>query len=169
MPLSNLNNVHLGTTETTEALDALTQLENALAGININLTSEDRQRYGSVNEQNKLFVNKIYDYHKNQPQLQNAQVDWTEFENDYNSRMLMENLTGRLENLLTRLKNAKTLYDYDNYQEALIDYAYTNYMAGTSTPGYETKQNDLKQFFSRTPKKPSETPTDGSETPRSEP
>ena len=82
--------------------------------------------------------------------------------------MLMENLTSRLENLLTRLKNAKTLYDYDNYQEALTDYAFTNYMAGTGTPGYETKQNDLKQFFSRTSKKPLVITPDITETPPTE-
>ncbi|HUH26398.1 MAG TPA: hypothetical protein VLY87_07210 [Flavobacterium sp.] len=68
MALSNLNNVHLSTTETADALDALLQLENALTAVTINLSSEDRQRYGSINEQNKLFVNKVYDYHKNQPQ-----------------------------------------------------------------------------------------------------
>jgi flavodoxin len=57
-----------------------------------------------------------------------------------------------LENLLTGINNAKTLHDYDNYQAALDDYAYTNYKTGTSAPGYEAKQKDLKQFFSRTQK-----------------
>ena len=59
-------------------------------------------------------------------------------------------MIARLESLTTRLKNAKILHDYDNYQAALDDYAYTNFMAGTSTPGYETKMNEMKQFFGRT-------------------
>lgn len=87
------------------------------------------------------------DFHKSQSALQTPHLDWSEFENDYNSRMNLETMIARLESLVTRLKNAKILHDYDNYQAALQDYAFTNYMAGTSTPGYETKLNELKQFF----------------------
>ncbi|GKT31357.1 hypothetical protein ADUPG1_001993, partial [Aduncisulcus paluster] len=71
---------------------------------------------------------------------------------DFNSRIVLEGIISRLENLLTGLSNAKILHDYDNYQAALDDYSYTNYKVGTSAPGYESKQNELKQFFSRTKK-----------------
>ena len=149
MPLTNLNNTHLSAEEVTAAKEALTALETALAAVNVNLTSEDRQRYGSVNEQNKLFVNKIFDYYQSQPQLGTTQVAWAEFENDYNSRQNLEAMIARLEALITRLKNAKTLHDYDNFQAALVDYAYTNFMAGTGADGFETKQTALKQFFTK--------------------
>ena len=141
MPLSNLNNAHLTAAQVTAAQDALTQLENALAVLTVTLTAEERSTYGSVNEQNKLLVNKVWDYRRNSPNLSVPDLDWDEFEKDYNSRQVMENLQyRRLDALSERIKNAKILHDYDNYQEALIDYAYTNYMAGTSTPGYETKR-----------------------------
>lgn len=58
MAITNLNNVYLSATEMNAVKDALTVLENALAKINVTLTSEDRQRYGSINEDNKLLVNK---------------------------------------------------------------------------------------------------------------
>ena len=150
MPITNLNNTHLTTPQVTTATTALAALETALAVVNINLSAEDRQRYGSINEQNKLLVNKTMDYHNSQPALQTPHVNWEEFANDYASRNNMENMIARLESLTTRLKNAKILHDYDNYQAALADYAYTNFMAGTGTTGYETKMNDMKQFFSRT-------------------
>ena len=150
MALTNLKNTHLVTADVTAANDLLTVLENALASINTTLTAEDRQRYGSINEQNKLFVNKVYDFNKSQPNLSTTQVDWAEFNNDYTSRLNLEGIITRLENLATKLKNAKTLHDYDNFQAALVDYAYTNFMAGAGAAGYETKQNELKQFFPRT-------------------
>lgn len=150
MALTNLNNNHLSATNVTAAKNALTQLETALASINATLTADDRQKYGSINEQNKLFVNKVYDYNQNQPALSTTQVTWAEFNNDYTSRLNMENFIVRLESLITKLKNAKILHDYDNFQAALVDYAYTNFMAGTGAPGYETKQNELKQFFTKT-------------------
>lgn len=150
MALTNLNNNHLAAEDLTAALDSLVLLENALTSINTTLTADDRQKYGSINEQNKLFVNKVYDYNQNQPALSTAQIDWREFNSDYNSRLNMENFIVRLESLITKLKNAKILHDYDNFQAALVDYAYTNFMAGTGAPGYETKQNELKQFFTKT-------------------
>jgi len=149
MAITNLNNQHLSAADVTAAKDLLTNLETTLASINTTLNAEDRQRYGSINEQNKLFVNKVYDFNQNQPNLSTTQVDWTEFNNDYDSRLNMESIIARLESLTTKLKNAKILHDYDNLQAALTDYAYTNFMAGTGAAGYETKQNNLKQFFTK--------------------
>ncbi|WP_449399393.1 hypothetical protein [Chryseobacterium wanjuense] len=152
MPITNLNNTHLTIAQVETAKISLSALETALQDITINLSAEDRQKYGSINEQNKLFVNKIYDFNKNQPNLSATEVDWAEFEKDFTSRQNYEALIARLDSLVTRLKNAKILHDYDNYQAALTDYAYTAYKAGTSSPGYEVKQNELKQFFGKTSK-----------------
>lgn len=160
MAIINLNNNHLTPAQVLSAKDALTALETALTIININLSAEDRQRYGSINEQNKLLVNKVMDYHNNQPNLQTPHIDWVEYNNDYTSRNNLESMIARLESLTTRLKNAKILHDYDNYQAALADYAYTTFMAGTGTVGYETKMNDLKQFFGRTSSASQNTPTE---------
>ena len=150
MAITNLNNTHLTAAQVTAATAAITVLETELAAVNVNLSAEDRQPYGSINEQNKLLVNKTMDYHNSQPALQTPHVNWEEFANDYASRNNMENMIARLESMVTRLKNAKILHDYDNYQAALADYAFTNFMAGTGTVGYETKMNELSQFFTRT-------------------
>ena len=158
MAITNLNNTHLTAAQLTDAQDALTQLETALQVINVNLSAEDRQKYGSINEQNKLFVNKIYDFNESQPALSSPDVDWEEFKRDFISRTNLEAIIARLDSLSTKLKNAKILHDYDNYQAALTDYAYTNYKAGTASPGFETKMNETKQFFGKTTSKSSETP-----------
>lgn len=152
MPINNLNNVHLTEAQITAAKDALTQLEEAFALLNVTLTPAERSTYGSVNEQNKLLVNKVWDYRRNSPNLSVPDLDWDEFEKDYNSRLAMENFQYRLDALQERIKNAKILHDYDNYQSALDDYAYTSYKAGSQAPGYETKLNEMKQFFNRSGK-----------------
>lgn len=152
MPLSNLNNAHLTQAQVTAAQDALTALENALSMLTVTLTASERSTYGSVNEQNKLLINKVWDYRQNSPNLSSPDLDWDEFEKDYNSRQVMENLQHRLDALAERIKNAKILHDYDNYQSALDDYSYTTYKAGSQAPGYETKMNEMKQFFNRSGK-----------------
>jgi len=147
MPITNLNNHHLTEVEVNEINTALASLENALASITTNLTPEERQKYGSVNEQNKLVVNKVFDYYTNQPNLASQEVDWSEFIKDFESRKKMETILSRLNTLVNKLSNAKILHDFDNYQAALEDYAYTTYKAGSSAAGFETKRNDIKQFF----------------------
>ena len=152
MPLTNLNSAHLTEAQVTVAQNALTELENSLAIITVQLTPEDRQKYGSINEQNKLLVNKVKDFRQSNPNLSVSDVDWDEFDKDFASRNVFESLINRLNALLIKLQGAKILHDYDNYQAALDDYAYTTYRAATGADGYENKYNELKQFFGRTTK-----------------
>ncbi|WP_461641850.1 hypothetical protein [Labilibaculum euxinus] len=147
--IKNLINIHLSAEQVESVNTALATLETALATKVSNLSGDERRKYGSISEQNKLFVNKVNDYAMNQTALRSPDVDWDEFAKDFNSRTVLEGTISRLQNLLTGINNAKTLHDYDNYQAALDDYAYTNYKTGTSAPGYEAKRNELKQFFSR--------------------
>ena len=147
--ISNLNNVHLTDIQITAINEAMTALENALQVLQINLTPEERNRYGRVNEQNKLLINKTYDYATHKPDLRSPDVDWDEFFRDYKSRNYLENLISRLEILRTKAINTKTLHDYDNYQDSLEDYSYTSFRAGSKKVGFEDKYKDIKQFFSK--------------------
>ena len=51
---------------------------------------------------------------------------------------------------LIGLNNNKILHDFDNYQAALTDYDFSKYKFNTKVAGYETKVNELSQFFNRT-------------------
>ncbi|WP_321321089.1 hypothetical protein [Labilibaculum sp.] len=146
--LKNLISTHLSAEQVEAVNTALATLETALAAKVSNLSGDERRKYGSISEQNKLFVNKVNDYATGQAALRSPDVDWDEFTKDFNSRTVSEGTIARLQNLLTGISNSKTLHDYDNYQAALDDYAYTNYKTGTSASGYEAKQKELKQFFS---------------------
>ena len=96
MSLNNLNNLHLTEQEVTALQQAITNLETALKPININLSPEDRTKYGRVNEQNKLFINKVHDFALTQPDLKSPDVDWEEFHKDFQSRNLYESAINRL-------------------------------------------------------------------------
>ena len=161
MPFTNFDARHFSGAEKTSINDAISSLETALAGKLANLTPEERQQFGSVNEQNKLIINKVKDFHDTQPELSSPDVDWPEFDNDYDSRTYIQNLIQRLMSLYDGLNNAKILHDWDNYQAALSDYEFAKYKFGTNANGFETKVNELKQFFNRTgeSKPPVEKPT----------
>ncbi|MFB9120139.1 hypothetical protein ACFFUE_02940 [Bergeyella porcorum] len=153
MSISNLNNSHLSDEQIKAISDALAQLETAMQSLSINLTPEDRNKYGRVNEQNKLFVNKVYDFAKSREGLRSPDVDWAEFFKDYEDRNFYETVMSRLDDLQLKLKNHKILGDYDNYQDALADYAFATYKAGTKSVGFEEKYRELKQFFVKSNKK----------------
>lgn len=152
MNINQLNNSHLTEEQCTAINEAVKALEKAMEPLRINLTADDRHRYGRVNEQNKLFINKVNDYTLSQPNLKSTNVDWEEFAKDFKSRSFLDSLSQRLERLLTRTTNAKILHDFDNYQDSLEDYSYTSYQAGSRHVGYEDKHRDLKQFFTKSRK-----------------
>ena len=113
-----------------------------------NLSEEENNKYGSINEKNKLLVNKVADYQASQPALSSPDVDWTEFAADAFDRNFLETAAARLMALATAMMETKRLHDYDNYQNALVDYAYSQYKEGTSPGlGYDAKVADIKQFF----------------------
>lgn len=132
--------------------DLVAQLEAAVAGKLSALTEEERSRYGSVNEQNKLLVNKTRDFRQNQPAMSSPDIDWDEFESDYESRVFLESIANRLSSIAYQMQSTKILHDYDNYQDSLSDYSYSQYKRGAGEAGYTEKVAELKQFFSRTGK-----------------
>lgn len=148
MPFTNFESRHFTAAEKTTINAAMAALETALAPKTANLDAEERQQYGSVNEKNKLIINKVKDYHNVQPELSSDDVDWAEFINDYDSRSFLQTMIQRLRGLEEGLDSAKLLHDWDNYQAALTDYDYAKFKASRSaTSGYKTKVEEIAQFF----------------------
>lgn len=147
MPFNNLENRHFTDAERTTINGLLTQLEAAFADKTANLTPEERRKYGSVNEQNKLIINKVKDFRDNQPALSSADVDWVEFAADYADRNYKQAVIARLATLADGLTNSKILQDYDNYQAALTDYDYSKYKASANAQGFGQKVAEIAQFF----------------------
>jgi CHAT domain-containing protein len=147
MPFTNFDSRHFAAADKTAVNTAIASLETALAAKLANLEASERQQYGSVNETNKLIINKVKEFRDSQPTLSSPDVDWTEFANDHDTRMYLQTTMQRLQSLLDGLGNAKILHDWDNYQASLTDYDYAKYKSGTQATGFETKVNEISQFF----------------------
>jgi len=158
MSFNNLEDRHFSAAEKAAANTALASLELAVAEKLANLSAAERQQYGSVNEQNKLIINKVKNFNDTQPALSSPDIDWVEFNSDYDSREYLQALVLRLQSLIDGLGNAKILHDYDNYQAALTDYDFTKYKASTNAAGFQTKVAELSQFFTGG-SKPNSNPT----------
>ena len=128
------------------------QIEGILAGKLTALTEDERSRFGSINEQNKLLVNKVREQNLNTPAMSSPDVDWTEFESDYQARTFLESRSDRLSGIAHQMQSTKILHDNDNYQDSLNDYAYSQYKRGANEAGYAEKAAELKQFFPKSSK-----------------
>ena len=113
------------------------------------LNADKRRFYGSINEQNKLFVNKAREVKTLNPQLVPLEVDWVEYEKDYNARMFYESTLLLANGAISRLESAKMMHDYDNYNDSLVLYRYIDFKRRSDTPGAEASYNVLKEFFTR--------------------
>ena len=150
--------------DVTKIDNIITQLENENAGKTETLDADERSRYGSINEQNKLVVNKAWQYRQSQPALSAPNVDWVEFEKDFKARNFLENWINRLNALVHSLESTKIKHDYDNFQDALKDYGYSQYQKGAGEDGYDVKVEEYKTFFTKSPKpNPPEDEEDGGE------
>ena len=69
MPIYNLSNLHFTAQEKTDLTDALDVIRTILTAKSVNLTPEERKKFGSVAEKAKLRVQKVLDYHADSPHL----------------------------------------------------------------------------------------------------
>ena len=153
MPIDNLGKNHFTTQQKQDITSALAQIKSAMSALMVNLTPHERSKYGKVGEQGKLLINSVNDFHQNQPQLQSPDVDWAEFEKDYQDRQFASGILSQLQTIETEMLSIKILRDYDNRNDALLDYKYAQYKNRFANQiGYSTKVEKLKQFFPKTGK-----------------
>ena len=148
MSFTNFDSRHFDDAEKVAVNTALASLELAVSEKLANLSAAERQQYGSVNEQNKLIINKVKCFNDAQSTLSSPDLDWREFNNDFDTREFLQTAILRLQSLIDGLVNAKILHDYDNYQASLTDYDFAKYKASTNAVGFQTKVAEIAQFFS---------------------
>lgn len=148
MPISNLNNDHFTQSEMDSINKAWQDILAVLTAKSRNLTPEERQKFGSVSEQNKLVVQKTLDYHANQPHLDSSDVDYNELIADWADRSFLAGFIAKMAEAGNICNNIRITHDYDAYKAAQTDYDFTKYKMGTSPgAGWESKYDDLLPFF----------------------
>ena len=149
MPANNLIHSQLDPGQLQSCINQLTIVKEILLTFSRNLSAEERQQYGRINEQNKLLVSKVLDYRHTEPGLSSPDVDWNTYEQSWASRSGYAQLETLCEAIIDVCSDPRILHDYYLYQNALIDYDYSKYKANSSgTDGsYKSKVEDIKQLF----------------------
>ena len=150
MAQENIGRLHLTAAQKTAINDAITVLLNTITAVSPNFVPGDRLKYGSINELNKLLVNKALDFANNDSNLKSPEVDWVEFEADYADRAFADTKLNSLNSVVSLFEDFKIAHDYDNYQAALVDYQYAQYRQASGDATFSNKVEEYKQFFPRT-------------------
>jgi hypothetical protein len=112
-----------------------------------NLTAEDRQQFGSIQDRNKLMVNKGMFYMEQNPDIVPKFVDINEFKRDYEARDTIEKAIRRLDAIRRKLEDTKILLDYDNYQDVMAFYRAVRYLAKEKEEYAIHVYEELKTYF----------------------
>ena len=112
-----------------------------------NLSAEDRQNLGSINETNKLFVNKTKTLMEQNPSMVPVFIDQEEYKRDLVAREEIEKIILKLDTIKRNLTDTKILLDNDNYHDALAFYRSVRYLAKEHQIGAIPIYEDLKQYF----------------------
>lgn len=148
MPISNLNNIHFSQAEMDAINKGWDEILTILNGKSRNLNPEERQKYGSVSEQNKLVIQKMLDYHRNQPHLDCPDVDYNETLQDWADRNFLAAFVAKMTEASNICNNIRITHDYDAYKAAQTDYDFAKYKMSTEPgAGWESKYDELLPFF----------------------
>ncbi|MFA7686361.1 MAG: hypothetical protein WCY25_00690 [Moheibacter sp.] len=115
----------------------------------VSLLPKERQIWSSVNEKNKLVVDFAKASFDSQPSLASPDVEWAEFQADYEMRNFYESVINSLKSIVVDCESTKILHDHDNYHAAIADYRYSRYKVKSGGIGYEQKVEVYKEFFAR--------------------
>ena len=166
MSLPNMIVSHFDDQERHAIVALLEQLRQMLQPKLIRLTPEERQRFGSIGEENKKLVNKVRDLIDEDPSGLPEGFDLAEFQSDFKDRRVLEIVRSMMDTLLFEVESTKILHDYDNYQAALAYYNYQNYRMSIRAPLAEGRVEQMKGFFNRTRRPEAENSTPEQEEPK---
>lgn len=153
MAFENLISISFTATELQDLDQALQKIAAVLQGKTVNLTPAQRTQYGSIAEQNKLFVNKAKQLMEQNPTLVPSFLDKAEFDKDYAAREQIEGRLMQIAGLTEQMSDSKVLLDHDNYFNALSFYRNIRYLSGENVPGTSSVYAEMKQFFKTGPNK----------------
>lgn len=110
---NNLITVSFTEEEITQLNQALTTIEDTIAGKVVNLTPEERQLYGKLGNNTVNWVNKVNEYMLQKPNLIPFYIDKTEFDADMKARETITPILRKITSIYESLDDTAKLLSTD--------------------------------------------------------
>jgi hypothetical protein len=160
MALDNLISVSFTPAELAALDTAFTAIETTLQGKVINLTPDERRRYGSISNEMTPWMDKCRGYMAQLPGIVPNYIDQAELDADMQARRDLIPRLMRAKSILESIDDTAVLLGSDVLTNCLAFYRSVKAAAKANVPGSTTVHQDLAQQFHgrRSPAPPQTTP-----------
>jgi hypothetical protein len=147
MALDNLISVQFTDEELNRIDAALSELEAIMKGKAVNLTPQQRQFYGRVAYDMEVWVDKVFDYMKQDPALVPPYIDTAEHVADMKAHKELNPVIERLNSIVQSVTDTNRLLGADIYNNSFAYYRSLREAAKVNAVGASSKYSDLKRQF----------------------
>ena len=144
--MENKISISLSTDALNIILDALKTIEQNLPVL-INLTDEERKTIPKMGDKSLAFVNKAFEYARQNPSLVPTFLDLNEFGIDTEAVISLNKVLVPLRQLTEKLDDTTMLSGSEAYTAALVFYNAVKGAAKAGVPGTKTVYDDLQSRF----------------------
>jgi len=160
MSLKNLISVGYTQEEVDQINQHLAGIQEIIKGKVINLSPEERQQYGRINDRTENWIVKVDSHMKQRPELVPFYINKEEFDKDMEARNKMKPILNSIASLQESLDDTSKLLSHDIYNTAISYYRNIKIIDQQDVPGTTTIYEDLKSQF---PGRPSSVPEEAEE------
>lgn len=136
---------------TQEEIDQINQhlagIQELIKGKVINLSPEERQQYGRINNRTENWIVKVDSHMKQKPELVPFYIDKEEFDKDQEARNNMKPILNSIASIQESLEDTSKLLSHDIYNTAIAYYRNIKVISQQDVPGTTTIYEDLKSQF----------------------
>lgn len=147
MAIDNMISLKLSSDEIQQINDALTTIENVMAGKFTNLTPEERQAHARVSTKTEDWIVQVKQYMAQNPDLVLKHIDTAEFNADFEARKILLPLFAHIKGIYDRIDDTALLLGSDLYYNAITFYKGLKAAAATNALNAQTVYNALQVRF----------------------
>jgi hypothetical protein len=139
---------------------AFQMIKEVMDGKTVNLTPEERQFYGKINDKTENWITKVHYYMNEHPEMVPFYIDKEEFNKDVEARNTFMPWLKAMYSQGEGMEDTGMLLSHDIYNTALAFYRHMKLVSNQDVPGTTTIYEDLKSRFPGRPSSVQEEPED---------
>lgn len=152
MALDNYLSFELLVADKTDIMTAIQTIVAKLQGKVVNLTPQERKKYGKIGNETANWIKKVRDYMTQRPDLIPVWIDMAELDKDLKAHEDLIEILDRLIDLVEQVEDTSKLISADIWHASLAFYNNVKEASRRKTPGTTTIYQDLQQQFPGRPK-----------------
>ncbi len=147
MSIDDLINISFEQEEIDEIKRSLTSIKDILSSKVINLSPEERKSYGRINTKTENWIDRVFGYMEQRPEIIPFYIDKEKFITDIEARKTIMPIINELNSITEGLDDTNKLLSTDIYNTALAYYRSIKLVSKQNVSGTTSIYEDLSRQF----------------------